>query len=407
MLICTGGKVETTYYKKKKQNEYVIRLYLVDDETRKKTSKRIPTGLSATRANKREAERLCDREKSKHSSIGSSTDFSTYCVRWLEGIKGTLEVTTYETYAYRIRHITSYFDPKGLKLCELTPAVVNDFYLSLLETKKTSTSQREEVGLSNRTIKDIVTVLRAIIRNAYLNDGAIDERDANRIINLKAPKRPESPAERRHIDISMYPVLFSAIKGNILEGLFTIAILFGLRRSEILGLKWSAIRDGRLHIENTVVRVNTLVEKDRTKTKGSQRGFLITDLAKKTISEAKVKQNYYRKLHGDSYHESDYIFTWEDGRPFDPGYVSRRFAKIVREHDELPNSLRLHDLRASFVTRLIEQGSSFRSVQNLSGHDDIETMLKIYNRANHVEEDEQLTQFSSALESAIQIASKT
>lgn len=79
---------------------------------------------------------------------------------------------------------------------------------------------------------------------------------------------------------------------------------------------------------------------------------------------------------------SDYIFTWEDGRPYSPDYLSKAFKKIVRRNPELDNSLTLHSLRASCVSILIHSGVDIKDVQDWVGHRDIHTTMNIYARTN-------------------------
>lgn len=78
------------------------------------------------------------------------------------------------------------------------------------------------------------------------------------------------------------------------------------------------------------------------------------------------------------YREKDYVFTWEDGRPFSPDYVTKAFKKIVTRSETLPSELVFHDLRKSCVSIMIADGHSIKEVQKWVGHSDISTTLNIY-----------------------------
>ena len=96
----------------------------------------------------------------------------------------------------------------------------------------------------------------------------------------------------------------------------------------------------------------------------------------------KAKQKHNRELFGNSYHESDYIFTWADGRPYAPDYLTKKFRKIIDKTDGLDKRLHLHDLRVSCVSILINNGVNVKDVQKWVGHEDIKTTLEIYARTN-------------------------
>ena len=379
MLTCTNG----TVYKRTKQKKewWYIRLYLVDDKAKKRKdkykNKYIPTGLLATKRNLAQANALLYAEMQKYAA-GEHMRFDLYCEEWLKRKKIEVELTTYEGYAYKIKHIIDYFSSCGYTLGELEPQHIKDFYGYLLTKEKQAPAQREAQGLSNRTMKDIAVLLRSIL------DEAVDLEYIrhNPSAKIKTPKRPQAQAKRTYIGVDQVATFREAIKGHRLEIVFICTLFFGLRREEVLGLKWSAIRDNKLYIENTVARVKTTIEKDRTKTYASARSYLIPNEIESLLDGLKANQERYRALYGKEYHESDYIFTWEDGRPYTPDYLTKSFKKIVRANDSLDDSLRLHDLRASCVSILIHNGNDFKDVQTYVGHKDGQTTMNIYARSN-------------------------
>ena len=164
---------------------------------------------------------------------------------------------------------------------------------------------------------------------------------------------------------------------------------YGLRREEVLGLKWGAIRDNnRLYIEHTVAKVNTIIRKDRVKTDASYRYYPISEPLLKRLKEVRRQQEANKKRYGAKYQDSDYIFTWENGHPYSPDYLTRAFKKIVRRSPELDDSLTLHSLRASCVSILIHSGVDIKDVQDWVGHRDIQTTMNIYARTNEKQKKE-------------------
>ncbi len=160
-----------------------------------------------------------------------------------------------------------------------------------------------------------------------------------------------------------------------------VAICFGLRREELLGLKWGAIdRENRcMHIRHTVVRgTDGLVVRDNAvKSAAAFRDLPLDDNAFRIFDEVKAIQSDNREFFGNTYHDSDYVFTWVDGRLYDPDYVSHKFRTALKQYGR--SDLTLHKLRHTFVSHLVSSGCPIGTVQQLAGHEDAQTTMNIYN----------------------------
>ena len=155
-------------------------------------------------------------------------------------------------------------------------------------------------------------------------------------------------------------------------------MVYGLRRSELLGLKWDSIdfENEMLTIRHTVVKVYTTVAKDKTKTKSSYRSFPLLPEMRDLFLTLRDEQERNRRLLGRGYVKTDYVFCWPDGRPFTSDYVSHRFGKLLKKYGLPP--IRLHDLRHSCASFLINRGFDLKAVQEWMGHADIGTTANIY-----------------------------
>lgn len=386
MITASNG----TVYKRKKGGKdwWYLRLYLVDTDAvnhqRKYRDKYIPTGLLATKKNMPKANALLYDALQKYTAIGEQMPFDRYCQYWLIQKKAEVEITTFEGYSYKVQHIIDYYGDNPVTLGELSPQDIKNFYGYLLIKKKACPSQRDNKGLSNRTIKDIAVLLRSILEEAV----DLEYIRHNPSANVKIPKRPQEETKRSYIGSDEVGIFLDAIKGHRLETVFILCLLFGLRREEVLGLRWSAIRDGKMFIEHTVARVKTTVAKDRTKNHASSRSYVLSSEVMSILDNIRTKQETNRKVFGKEYHENDYVFTWEDGRPYSPDYVTKSFKKVVRKDSRLDSNLHLHDLRASCVSILIHSGRDVKEVQNYVGHSDAQTTLNIYARSNERQQTE-------------------
>ena len=337
------------------------------------STKDLPTGLEATKRNWPKANAMLDEAITHSSNDYNRMFFQDYVDKWLEGKKPTLELVTYEGYQYRARVIREYFEQHPVLLTELTPRDVHDFYISLL-TKEHGVGKRYHEGYSNRSIKDISLVLKASLAEAV----SLEILKKNPADNVKVPKKPEEMKLRPYVSSDQCADFLEEIRGHRLELPFTFAIYYGMRRSEILGLKWSAVRDGKIYVEHTVSRMRTTQAKDRTKTEAGYRSYPLSDEIKTRLQELKTAQECNRSLLGDDYQDSDYVFTWEDGRPYTTDYVSRAFKKVVRRSDRLSSDLTLHSLRASCISILVHKGVDIKDIQTWVGHRDIQTTMNIY-----------------------------
>lgn len=190
------------------------------------------------------------------------------------------------------------------------------------------------------------------------------------------------PKMKRHepnfYTIGQLNELFTAIKDEQLYPLIYFTVIYGLRRSEVLGLKWDSINEESqiITIKHTVTRCTSIVEKDSTKTDASYRSYPITDEVRGLLELIKKDQENNKLLFGSEYVKNDYIFGWQDGRPYTPDYITRRFQTLLKKYN-LPK-IRFHDLRHSCASLLIANGFTLKDIQEWLGHSDIRVTANIY-----------------------------
>ena len=86
--------------------------------------------------------------------------------------------------------------------------------------------------------------------------------------------------------------------------------------------------------------------KDKIKTASSKREYGLLPEIKEMLLEIRVEQNYNKKLFGKNYYNSDYVFTWEDGKPYDPGYITKAFQKVLTKNNFPKNYITHYPLNA-------------------------------------------------------------
>lgn len=332
----------------------------------------IPTGL-AVKGNKRKAEQML-REKlleyeQKKGVIRSDVRFSDYVRHWLTLAQRKVDEVTFQGYESLANvHILPYFDDSGIKLQEVSLKILQAY----IDEKKVSGRKDGKGGLSARSLRLHKNILHQTLDEAVKSGYIV----ANPCQYLILPKQTRH--EAHFYNEKQLQILFDAIRDEPIYPLVKITALYGLRRSELLGLKWDSIdfAAGTMTIRHTVSKVSKVVEKDKTKNASSYRTFPLTEEARAIFEAAKAMKDENRRLFGKEYHESDYVFTWPDGHPYSPDYITDKFSSLLQKHD-LPH-IRFHELRHSCASLLINNGFGLKDVQEWLGHSDIKMTANIY-----------------------------
>ena len=160
---------------------------------------------------------------------------------------------------------------------------------------------------------------------------------------------------------------------------FFLALYTGMRRSELLGLRWTAV-DLDAKTVSVVETLQRILGKGmmtlQPKTAKSRRLINLPAAAAALLNGLKVKQKEQRQFLGLEWQESDYVFCLADGRPYSPDKVSLAFAEVIKKAG-LPH-IRLHDLRHTHATMMMAQGVNPKTVAERLGHSSVVITLDTY-----------------------------
>lgn len=179
--------------------------------------------------------------------------------------------------------------------------------------------------------------------------------------------------------------LFEMVRGSNLELPVLLGAFYGLRRSEIVGLKWSAIdfENNSLVIRHTVTSFSIdgkylIHASDSTKNKSSMRTLPLVPAFKEKLVIAMEQQKINRKLCGRSYSNDylDYICVNELGVRLRPEYLTMAFPRLLEKNGL--RRIRFHDLRHSCASLLLANNVPMKQIQDWLGHSDFSTTANIY-----------------------------
>ena len=173
---------------------------------------------------------------------------------------------------------------------------------------------------------------------------------------------------------------FLAASRRFLNGeVYELALRLGMRRGELLGLRWSDIdyNTSTLTIRRTIQRIvgEGLVETP-TKTKSSDRRIPLSPPCIKVLKEHERFQQAQRDRAGKAWVETGHVFTSSIGTPLDPQHVSMNIGRLCAQAGI--RRIRFHDLRHSCATLLIESGVPLITVKELLGHSNIMITANTY-----------------------------
>ncbi|MCT1400039.1 site-specific integrase [Paenibacillus sp. p3-SID867] len=284
-----------------------------------------------------------------------------FLVHWMDNyVKYNCEVTTEYGYRNIVKHIVQYMGKVELE--KLRPDHIQQYYKHLMDDK----------SLSPNTVHKH----HAIIRKAL--DYGLKQQYVYRNIADAVVLPRKLKFEGQSYTKEQLKVLLAAAKGTKLEVPIYLAGLLGLRREEIVGLKWKYVdlenRCLHIHEVRTSAGKETIVKAPKTE-KSRRTLYIDDDLYEILIAHQSVQSEWRQRL-GNAYIDTDYVYTKEDGRPYRVNSVTEQFSAFLAKK-KLPK-IRLHDLRHTWCSILYNEGVSLKSISEAMGHSEIGTTSKIY-----------------------------
>lgn len=357
------------HLQEKKGLYYMVLSYR--DKTGKRVQKWLPTGLSV-KGNKKHAEDMLitARKEFEAPDVNIRADmlFSTYLRQWLEIARSSVKPTTYASYTNMVTcTVAPYFKQRHITLTGLQAVDIQTFYTCQLR----------------RVSANTVIHYHAIIHKALKYAMKTDLIPSNPADKVERPKKERFKAS--FYDADEINQLFQAAKGTRLELPVMLAAFYGLRRSEVIGLKWDAIdfTNKTIAIRHTVTDCNingkyVEIASDTTKTSSSMRTLPLVPDFQAMLLTLREKQAENRAVCGRSYCKEylEYVCVDEMGNRIKLGYISSAFPALLKRNGL--RVIRFHDLRHSCASLLLKNGVPMKQIQEWLGHSDFSTTANIY-----------------------------
>jgi len=319
---------------------------------------------------KREAEKaLADVQKTVFDGTvvaNSNVRLDDFLDEWLAGQDARLKPSSHHSYVIASKRLKRHLG--RCRLQALTPLQIETFYAELLDH-----GGRNGEALAPKTVKNTHVVLRKALADAE-RLGLVQR-------NAAAAARGPSVTRSEMMTWSSDQLkeFLAVAQHSRMRNAFTILASTGMRRGELLGLRWGDVDfdSSQIAIVQTVSKVNGRIVVGQPKTSGSRRTVYVHDTTMKALRQQRQLQAEERLAAGPAWDaDNDLVFRNEMGGPVNPERFSRHFRQLVEESD-VPR-IRLHDLRHTNATLSLKAGVHPKVVSERLGHSSIAITLDLY-----------------------------
>ena len=291
---------------------------------------------------------------------------------WLPAVQPpNLRPATWNSYRSELeRHVIPHIGSVALQ--QLNPVHLNQLYAQLLAQGRRDGSG----GLSARTVRYIHTVLRKA-----LSDGLRWGRLERNPSDLADPPRRSGSTHGGHMQIwstQQLRTFLAHVREDRLYAAWLLSATTGMRRGEILGLRWVDVsfEGARLAVRQTYVSIDGRPQFSEPKTRRSRRTIDLDSRTLATLKDWQEHQAEERATWADAWHENGLVFTREDGAPIEPDALSKQFVRSAQAAGLPP--IRLHDLRHSHASHLLAPGINPKVASERLGHHSVAFTLDVY-----------------------------
>jgi integrase len=285
--------------------------------------------------------------------------------RWLDTMAPKIRESTLRDYRNGLRRVKDRLGKVPLQ--SLRPLDLEQFYASLLKE-----GRRYGGGLAPKTVRNIHIALRRSLADAHRY--GLVSRNVATLVKPPAPVRAELSTWTA-ADVREF---LAAVEDDRLMPAYRLLVSTGMRRGEVLGLRWSDVDLGKARL--TVNRSLTVVDQrlvwSSPKTPRSRRSLSLDPETVAVLRAHRARQAKEKLVAGPAWTDDDLVFCNEFGEPLHPNRFTRSFRTAVGQAGVRP--IRLHDLRHTWATLALQAGVHPKVVSERLGHATTSITLDIY-----------------------------
>jgi integrase len=345
------------------------------------------------RGTKREAQvesaRLISESKKGTLVDPSRENVTAFLERWVAHMAGQVSPRSLERYAELCRkNIAPLIG--GIPLTKLQPANISQAYAKAL----TSGRRDGQGGLSPRTVTHMHRVLREALQQAVHWQLLI-----RNPADLVKPPRVER-GQMQTLDADGTVELIEAARGTNMAMPIMLGVLCGLRRGEVVALRWRHVDldRGHLSVVASAEQTDQGVREKETKS-GKARNVALSPSVVDELRSHRLKQAEWLLQLGVRTDQDHHVVTREDGQPLQPRSLSQAFRKFIRRHGL--QQIRLHDLRHSHATAMLAAGVHPKIAQERLGHSSVSVTIDLYSHVLPGMQAEAVSRVDAAMKDAL------
>lgn len=301
----------------------------------------------------------------------SRDSFGAYLNAWIKALPTTgRRPSTIASYANTLDAHVLRRDVAQVPLQSLTAVDLDGLYADLL-----AGGGRSAKGLSMRTVRYVHTIVSKALKDArrkgLVRSNVAEDATPPAATAARAPEFTAwTPDELRRF--------LGAVAGHHHGALFRLAAMTGMRRGELVGLRWDDVdlEGGRLVVRHAITFAGGQLVEGGPKTARGRRSIDLDPVTVATLRSHRTRQLEERLLVGAGYDDRGLVFAGPDGRPWQPDSITGAFDRLVAKHEL--RRIRLHDLRHTHASHLLAAGVNAKVVSERLGHSSVSFTLDVY-----------------------------
>ncbi len=355
------------YFRKRSKDSWTVTIELPRDLSGKRRQRTFTVTGTKKDAEARAAELIASLSKGGYVDFNRRTTVAEYLLAWLDAKRSRVTAKTLQRYTSIVNlHLNPVLG--AIRLVELRKHHVE----SAITAWSTNRRRDKKSGaLSARSVHHIFMTLNTALREARI-DGYIA---ANPCEFMKAPRAMRK--EMTALDGTAARLILAAFKDSEIEMIVAAALGTGLRRGELLGLRWGDVNldSATITVQRSLERVSGVTRFKEPKTPRSRRTVVMPKFVAQSMRKHRLTQaQRLLQLGLGRPTESTIVFD-RLGEPWNPATFSSMFHRGIKR---LKAHVRFHDLRHSFASIALSAGTDLKAISDALGHSAISTTADLY-----------------------------